>query len=63
MTTDQFAAILNTVVDDGRLTLGTREELENEIEFEASEQGLNEEERREAVAFAVAHYRLPDGND
>ena len=36
---NKFSKILNTVVENGRLTLGTVEELENEIEFVRSAGG------------------------
>jgi hypothetical protein len=50
--------ILDTVVSNGRLTLHTPEELEIEIEFEAQERGLNEDEIAEAIAYALDHYRF-----
>lgn len=52
----KFAKVLREVVDNGRLTLGTMEELENEVEFEAREQGLSDEEIKEAVEYAKEHY-------
>jgi len=50
--------ILDTVVSNGRLTLHTPEELEIEIEFEAQERRLNEDEIAEAIAYALDHYRF-----
>jgi len=50
--------ILDTVVSNGRLTLHTPEELEIEIEHEARERGLNEDEIAEAIAYALDHYHF-----
>lgn len=41
--------IIKTITENGRLTTGTQEELENEFEFEASEQGLSDSEIQEAI--------------
>ena len=51
----KFANVLRQVVDNGRLVLGTIEELENEIAFEAQEQGVDMEE---AVEYAKEHYEF-----
>jgi len=48
--------ILETVVCNGRLELGTPEELEVEIEFEARERGLNEEQINDAIEYAFEHF-------
>jgi len=50
--------ILDTVVSNGRLTLHTPEELEIEIEFEAQERGLSEDEIAEAITYAFDHYKF-----
>jgi len=50
--------ILDTVVGNGRLELGTPEELEIEVEHEARERGLSEAESEEAIAYAFEHYRF-----
>ena len=50
--------ILDTVVSNGRRTLHTPEELEIEIEFEAQERGLSEDEIEEAIAYAFEHYKF-----
>jgi len=50
--------ILDTVISNGRLELGTPEELEIEVEHEARERGLSEDEIAEAVAYALDHYRF-----
>ena len=52
--------ILDTVVGNGRLELGTPEELEIEIEHEARERGLSDDQIEEAIAYAFEHYRFPD---
>ena len=58
---NQYADILNAVIENGLvLTAGDefdRESLIVEIEFEANERGLSDEEIKEAVAFAIAHSR------
>ena len=48
--------ILETVISNGRLELGTPEELEVEIEFEARERWLNEEEINDAIEYAFEHF-------
>jgi len=45
-------------VGNGRLELGTPEELEIEVEHEARERGLSEAEIEEAIAYAFDHYRF-----
>ena len=52
------ADILETVVANGRLELGTPEELEIEVEFEARERGLNEEEINDAIEYAFEHFEF-----
>ena len=52
--------ILDTIVSNGRLELNTPEELEIEVEHEARERGLSEDEIAEAVEYAFEHYRFPD---
>jgi len=52
----KFAKVLWKVVENGRLTLGTVEELENEIDFEAREQGLSKDEIEQAIEYAKEHY-------
>jgi len=46
------------VVSNGRLELNTPEELEIEIEHEARERGLSDDEIEEAIAYAFDHYRF-----
>jgi len=58
-----FYDILDTVISNGRLELHTPEELEIEIEFEARERGLSEDEIAEAVEYAFEHYRFADRDD
>lgn len=57
--TTTYAEILNTVIDNGRITAQSPEDfqaqLKSEVEFEASEQGLSGEEVKEAVEFALTH--------
>jgi len=50
--------ILDTVVSNGRLELGTPEELEIEIEHEARERGLSDDQIEEAIAYAFEHYKF-----
>jgi hypothetical protein len=50
--------ILDTVVSNGRLEHNTPEELEIEIEHEARERGLSDDEIEEAIAYAFDHYRF-----
>ena len=50
--------ILDTVVSNGRLELNTPEELEIEIEHEARERGLSDDEIEETIAYAFDHYRF-----
>jgi len=52
--------ILDTVVGNGRLEFGTPEELEIEIEHEARERGLSDEEIEEAIAYAFEHYQFAE---
>jgi len=52
--------ILDTVVSNGRLELNTPEELEIEIEHEARERGLSDEEIEEAIAYAFEHYQFAE---
>jgi len=52
------ADILETVVSNGRLELGTPEELEAEIEFEARERGLDEEQIKDAISYAFDHFEF-----
>jgi len=53
-----FYDILDTVISNGRLELHTPEELEIEVENEARERGLSEDEIAEAIAYALDHYRF-----
>lgn len=53
--------ILQTVVENGRITTWTVAEMEVEIEFECGERGLSDEETAAAVAFALTHPDLIDG--
>lgn len=56
MTTNaDYRDILETVVANGRWTTGTWAELEVEVDFEARERGLSEEEITEAVNYAREH--------
>jgi hypothetical protein len=52
--------ILDTVVSNGRLELHTPEELEIEIEHEARERGLNDDQIEEAIAYAFEHYQFAE---
>jgi hypothetical protein len=52
--------ILDTVVSNARLELHTPEELEIEVEHEARERGLSDDQIEEAIAYAFEHYRFPD---
>jgi len=54
--------ILDTIVSNGRLELNTPEELEIEIEHEARERGLSEDEIAEAIEYAFEHYRFADSD-
>ena len=45
---------------NGRLELGTPEELEIEVEHEARERGLSEAEIEEAIAYAFEHYQFAE---
>lgn len=51
----EYANILQTVVENGRLVEWSEAELEAEIEFEASERNMSAEETAAAVAWALAH--------
>lgn len=53
-----FEDILQTVVENGRLETWTEAELEAEIQFEAGERGLSDEETAAAVEWAIAHTEL-----
>ena len=53
-----YCDILDTVVSNGRLTLHTPEELEIEIEHEARERGLSDDQIEEAIAYAFEHYKF-----
>jgi len=55
---DIYWDILDTVVSNGRLTLHTPEELEIEIEHEARERGLSDDQIEEAIAYAFEHYKF-----
>jgi hypothetical protein len=55
---DIYWDILDTVVSNGRLELGTPEELEVEIEYEARERGLSDDQIEEAIAYAFEHYKF-----
>jgi len=55
-----FYDILDTVISNGRLELHTPEELEIEVEHEARERGLSEDEIAEAVKYAFEHYRFAE---
>lgn len=58
---DTFEEILSTVIDNGRVSQAPEEfesSLIAEIEFEAGEQGLSEEESKAAVDFALGHASL-----
>ena len=50
--------ILDTVVSNARLELHSPEELEIEVDFEARERGLSDEEIAEAIEYAFEHYRF-----
>jgi len=53
-----FYDILDTVISNGRLELHTPEELEIEVENEARERGLSEDEIAEAITYAFDHYKF-----
>jgi len=57
-----FASILNTVIDNGRISATDPDDFESQlraqVEFEAMEQGLSDDETSEAVDFALAHAHL-----
>ena len=59
-----FSDILNTVIDNGRVTSAKDgfdvASLVIEIEFVSSERGLSPEETKEAVEFAIAHTAVSD---
>ena len=55
---DIYWDILDTVVSNGRLELGTPEELEVEIEYEARERGLSDDQIEEAITYAFEHYKF-----
>ena len=55
---DIYWDILDTVVSNGRLELGTPEELEVEIEYEARARGLSDDQIEEAIAYAFEHYKF-----
>ncbi len=58
---NEYADILSTVVENGRLTDWTADEVEVQVDFEARERGLSEAEIAGAVAWALAHTELRDG--
>jgi len=60
---NEYYDILDTVVSNGRLELNTPEELEIEIEHEARERGLSDDEIAEAVEYALDHYQFYDDDD
>jgi hypothetical protein len=49
MTANEIVKIVTDVVEWGRVESGTNEELQNEFEFEAQEQGFGREEIKAAV--------------
>lgn len=53
----EYADILAMVVENGRWTSGDLDELEVEVDFEARERGLSEDEIKEAVAYARSHIK------
>lgn len=57
MSNEQYADILATVVENGRLSESWDDnELEVEIHFEAViERGMSEEEAEEAITYAIEH--------
>lgn len=54
-----YSEILNTVIENGRVESSeegfSKDSLIVEIEFEASERELSDEETQEAVEFALSH--------
>lgn len=58
----EYSRILETVIDNGRVTAHTKEafeaELKAEIEFECLERGLSSKETEESVKFAIRHASL-----
>jgi hypothetical protein len=57
---EQYGKILVFVTENGRVAVRrdgrfSRPSLEAEVEFEARERGLSDEQAAEAVAFAIAH--------
>ncbi len=54
----QYQDILDTVIENGRLEYYTEDEFREEIEFEARERNLNDEQTREAVEYAFEHFDL-----
>ena len=59
-----YSEILNTVIDNGRVESSSdgfsKDSLIVEIEFEASERNLSEEETQEAVEFALSHTKVSE---
>ena len=57
-----YSEILNTVIDNGRVESSSegfsKDSLIVEIEFEASERELSDEETQEAVEFALSHTKV-----
>lgn len=53
-----YADVLATVVENGRLTEWSAEELEAQVDYEARERGLSDTQVQEAVAWASAHAEL-----
>jgi hypothetical protein len=56
MNDTDYRDILDTVIENGRWTTGTWDELETEIDFEARERELTPEQIAEAVEYAREHY-------
>jgi hypothetical protein len=53
----EYMDILSTVIENGRWTTDSMDELETEVEFEANERGLSDEEVEAVVAYARQHAR------
>lgn len=51
----QYADILQTVVENGRLTEWSEAEVQAEVEFECSEREMSAEDTAAAVEWALAH--------
>lgn len=50
-----YADILQTVIENGRIETWTVAEIEEEITFECHERGMDAAETAAAVAWALAH--------